>query len=659
MKAYVQCDSDRVKNKDSEELVNFLRNPPKDFFQKCFDKKLRQSMEDINHLKFSVFVVSDTAAGKSMLMNALLGRKLLFSQKGGGTAAATEILNNDDNCFRAVTYDENAAVIKKIDNPTYETMMELNVDEHIQKITMEGNIPFWNEKEIALTLTDTPDITNIKQQDYDKIIDKAVSGNDTHLILYVLDGTRIYDDMPLLKHIANKMKKGGKKVCSQILFVINKMDLFHPEEEDIQEVLLSAKKCLLSYGIENPQIIPCSAALALGVKNYFRHKEVKDLTKAQEKRLRWVARETLHLLNKTMEYENMHLEQYATLQADTLKQLQKSLSDAKEEKDIKMQALLHSGICSLEAAIVEHMEYYKKRKLKELVEAFYDYNRSFLETDPCEMLVTATMSAGKSTFINAITGKKVCLAQNMACTDKVQPIISKLLDVEVRLKYDDALTDNIDNEKKKAAKVVYFDGILGGQRVIMYDSPGVNYSGESKHKKITENVVKTGDYQLMIYLMNATQLGTNDDDEHLDYVKKYIGDRTILFVMNKVDAFNEEEEEIDTVVLKQVEYLKKKGFRNPLVCPVSAKAAFLAKKSQKESLSKLERRELNCMEDKFAQMKLVDYYQKYYPNIIIEDSEEEDIQLLKTCGISYVETIIKTKIKALSKGGSVNDTSIR
>lgn len=636
------------------ETVSFLHKLSEEPCQNKFDQDLQQKIEQMKHLEFTVLAVSDTESGKSTLMNALLGKKLLTSKKGGCSTVVTEIRNNGNKRFRASAYNEQGVVAKEIDNPNYEIMMELNHGRNIQKITIEGAVPFWTDKDVALTLTDMPNAKEIKRQEYYKIIDRATSGEGNYLILYVLDGNRICDNMPVLKHIAGRMKKGGARVCSQVLFVVNKLDMLNPEEDDTQEVIRSAKECLVSYGIENPQIIPCSAFLAMGIKNYFRQREMKNLNNAQKKRLRWVARETLHLLDKMTEHKNMQLHQYAMLQSDVQKQISKHLLEAKKKKDIKTQGLICSGICSVEAAIVEHMRYYVQKKQKELLDMFDEYNWRFIETNPCKILVTATMSAGKSTFINALTGESVCLSQSLACTDKVYPIISKPIDTEVDFGYDGALKEGLDNEKKKAAKIVYFNSELGGQRMVVYDSPGVNYSEDSKHKKITDKIIRTGDHQLLIYLMNATQLGTNDDEKHLEYVRKYIGGKTVLFVINKVDAFNEEEEEVEAIVLKQVAYLKSKGFQNPLVCPVSAKAGFLAKKSQKEALSRLERRELNCMEDKFAQMKLADYYHKYYPSIKIEDSENEDRQLLKTCGMSYIETIIKT----FFKGGSVNGTSI-
>ena len=52
-------------------------------------------------------------------------------------------------------------------------------------------------------------------------------------------------------------------------------------------------------------------------------------------------------------------------------------------------------------------------------------NVRFKETKPVGVIVTATMSAGKSAFINSLTGKYICLSRNMACTSKIHNIVNK------------------------------------------------------------------------------------------------------------------------------------------------------------------------------------------------------------------------------------------
>ena len=53
----------------------------------------------------------------------------------------------------------------------------------------------------------------------------------------------------------------------------------------------------------------------------------------------------------------------------------------------------------------------------------------------------------------------------------------------------------------------------------------------------------TFEFNDSIYVMNSTQLATNDEDEHLEFVKSTIGRTPVIFVMNKIDSYNLEEED--------------------------------------------------------------------------------------------------------------------
>lgn len=284
-------------------------------------------------------------------------------------------------------------------------------------------------------------------------------------------------------------------------------------------------------------------------------------------------------------------------------------------------------------------------------------NVLFRKQKPFGVMVTATMSAGKSTFINSLIGKYVCLSQNMACTSKVHSIINKAFEDGYSSEYDhelvmtagkeELLKDNEENLSDTIYVATNYFGYLSATRIIVSDSPGVNFSRDQEHKKITAKLIKRRKYNLLVYVMNATQLGTNDEEEHLDFIKHTIGRTPVIFVMNKVDAFNPEEEDIEAIIDRQVANLKRKGFKNPIVCPVSARAGYLAKQMEQSQLSRSEERELYNYVDKFDKMNLVNYYSKNFSQIRIEDNPKEELQLLKTCGLMYIEQLINE----YSKGG--------
>ncbi len=305
------------------------------------------------------------------------------------------------------------------------------------------------------------------------------------------------------------------------------------------------------------------------------------------------------------------------------------------------------GIINLQKKLSSEIEVEYAKKIKE--------NILFREKRPFGVMVTATMSAGKSTFINSLTGKYICLSQNMACTSKIHSIINKPFEDGFSYEYDhdlvmtagkeELLNDNELNTSDRIYVSTHYVGGLAEEKIVINDSPGVNYSGDSEHKQIADRLVKGRKYNLLIYVMNSTQLATNDEDEHLEFVKSTIGRTPVIFVMNKIDSYNLEEEDVIATIGRQIEYLKKKGFKHPIVCPVSARAGYLAKQFATTQLSRSEERELYNYVDKFEKMKLADYYEEHFPNIVVKDTGREEEQLLKTCGLAYVEQIIKEYIK--------------
>ena len=107
--------------------------------------------------------------------------------------------------------------------------------------------------------------------------------------------------------MADQIKKGGKQVRDRFLFVINKMDGFNPEEEDIGKAIASAKGYLYSHGIEDPQIFPCSAFTALNIRSYLGGIDIDNLTRADERKLPSAARDTLPMIDKFIELSLIHI----------------------------------------------------------------------------------------------------------------------------------------------------------------------------------------------------------------------------------------------------------------------------------------------------------------------------------------------------------------
>lgn len=349
-----------------------LQEGPVDDFR---DPKLLKAFANISNSVFPINVIATMSSGKSTLINALLGKKLMPSKNEACTATITEILDNDVEIFTAVAHDADDIVLQEIPELTYEVMNELNDDENVYRISATGNIPFLDANSTALMLVDTPGPNNSQKQEHKNTTYRAINSDANNLILYVLNGTqlRTNDDASLLSYVAEQIKRGGKQVRDRFLFVINKMDGFNPEEEDIEKVIKAAKRYLASYGIEDPQIFPCSAFTALNIRTYLDGIDTENMTRTEEKKLPLAARDTLPMIDKFNEYESMHLEQYSTLSPTAQRELNFKLSQAEKKGDTKEQALIHCGIYSIEAAIKAYVKKYAKtKKIKDLVESFQE-----------------------------------------------------------------------------------------------------------------------------------------------------------------------------------------------------------------------------------------------------------------------------------------------
>ena len=130
--------------------------------------------------------------------------------------------------------------------------------------------------------------------------------------------------------------------------------------------------------------------------------------------------------------------------------------------------------------------------------------------------------------------------------------------------------------------------------------------------------------------MNSTQLATNDEDEHLEFVKSTIGRTPVIFVMNKIDSYNLEEEDVIATIGRQIEYLKKKADEGESFIVVGRCAeTVLGDRPNVISLFVLGDREVKCkrvmevydLSERDAQFKMErhDKYRKQYHNYYCKD----------------------------------------
>ena len=244
----------------------------------CPFKELRENKDIENNFnkalnnEFEIAVVATMSAGKSTLINAMLGTELLPARNEATTATLARIHDVDDaDHFVGEAIDKDGECIKSYDPLTVAEMEKMN-DDSISEIEITGNIVGITSKNLKLVLTDTPGTNNSQNENHKAHTYNLIKESKYKpMVLYVLNATqlRTNDDNTLLSDISDAMKDGGRQASERFIFVMNKADEFDPEKgESVEKSIDDVRVYLKKHGIDNPRIYPCSALLAKNVRKY-------------------------------------------------------------------------------------------------------------------------------------------------------------------------------------------------------------------------------------------------------------------------------------------------------------------------------------------------------------------------------------------------------
>lgn len=228
----------------------------------------------------------------------------------------------------------------------------------------------------------------------------------------------------------------------------------------------------------------------------------------------------------------------------------------------------------------------------DMIKAFELANSSDFEVN-----VVATMSAGKSTLINSLLQQKLMPAKQEACTATITKIKDNdvdegkfraavydlnggLIQSHPELTFDIMETLN-KNENVSTIKVEGNIPFVNSDDIslVLVDTPGPNNSRDPEHKVATYRMLSESSKTVVLYILNATQLAVNDDNDLLNHVAdsmriggKQSKDR-FIFVVNKLDEFKQGEDSVKAAITKVRDYLKDKGIENANIFPASALTA--------------------------------------------------------------------------------------
>ncbi len=194
-----------------------------------------------------ILVVANVSAGKSTLINALVGHRLNKAMNRACTHKIATLHNKVENDVMTV----------RLNNDRYACYAKFDITNSIDFI--DASLPFNSLlSESNICLIDTPGINNSENQQHRQITEKAIKENNYDAIIYVSNSLYFgtYDEENLLV----KLKKSTRK---PIFFVLNQLDRFKKKEDSIEKMINDYKSDLKKIGFRHPQVFPISAQAAL------------------------------------------------------------------------------------------------------------------------------------------------------------------------------------------------------------------------------------------------------------------------------------------------------------------------------------------------------------------------------------------------------------
>jgi len=236
-----------------------------------------------------------------------------------------------------------------------------------------------------------------------------------------------------------------------------------------------------------------------------------------------------------------------------------------------------------------------------------------------DVLVLATMSAGKTSFINALIGQELLHTANEATTACVTRIEHRqgakrfsgacycYNDTELASQRSPSVALLRDWNANANVKRISLAGAFKvvprpAPGLVLHDTPGPNNSQDTSHARLMLEAIRNVSFKALCYVLNASQLGTRDDRLLLEQLREELAGKPaqpIYFILNKVDLLDPEKgESIEGYVHNAQRYLRDIGFEQPIIIPTMASAALYARKAlSAETLTRAQRSKLRQVLD--------------------------------------------------------------
>ena len=270
---------------DDGNRINKLRalyeKSKSEFKTGLFDGRVSGLFEEALDPTFEVSVIATMSAGKSTIINAMLGRDFLASSNKATTAVITKV-EDDPSSTGFVAYRhylKGVELSKEVNGELLKTWNDAAADDDETNATdwieLKGHFSSVSKNENSrLVIVDTPGPNSLNPKHRQNTYN-AISSTGPTMVLFVINATNPNDESQncLLERIQGVMKRGGRKVHDRFIFLLNKIDCI--KKNEVEDTFRQTCDYLEQF-VEDPIIIPVSALTGLLSRRIQNHEQLDE-----------------------------------------------------------------------------------------------------------------------------------------------------------------------------------------------------------------------------------------------------------------------------------------------------------------------------------------------------------------------------------------------
>ncbi|MBR2209343.1 MAG: dynamin family protein [Synergistaceae bacterium] len=210
-----------------------------------------------------ILFTASMSAGKSMLINTIVGKKITRTQSTAATGRIHYIYNKPFEDGFTAKWEENGTLTM---NASEEELMNENDNNSVRVWTYFRS--FLSDK-FRWCLIDTPGVNFSRNSEHSEITRQAIEKESWDYLIYIVNSEQMgtTDDRQHIEYIANHAPE------NKVIFLLNKLDNYRIKDDSISEAVSKMHDELEKIGFKNPAICPISAYTAMLAKKYIFNSE--------------------------------------------------------------------------------------------------------------------------------------------------------------------------------------------------------------------------------------------------------------------------------------------------------------------------------------------------------------------------------------------------